>query len=301
MHSDNPHHSGYDIEALVKALPELKPHVIEGKSSRLTVNFSDPSAVKLLNKALLIHNHGLIDWDIPKGYLCPPIPGRLDYLCYLNEFLTEQGIDTKSQPIRGLDIGTGANLIYPLLADRFLKWNMVASDIDGGAIESAKRNLKLNQSLNPKIEIRQQTHQDFIFKGVIKEGDHFNVTLCNPPFHGSKEEALAGSERKNKNLNHNKQKRKSNLKKIDRSDQLNFAGLANELWCDGGEKGFILNMIRESQSFKKQVNWFTCLVSKKETLSSLKNRLKKLNADVHIVEMSQGNKISRFIAWQFKD
>lgn len=298
MHPTNPHKNGYDMQQLVLALPELAAFVFKNKHQRDTINFADPMAVKLLNKALLKQQYGIIDWDIPDGYLCPPIPGRLDYLCYLSAFLSEQGIDTQ-QGISGLDIGTGANLIYPLLANRYFKWHMVGSDCDDIAFKSAQKNIQRNKDLNLDIQLRKQNNTQHIFKGVIQADDYFHVTFCNPPFHESRQAAQAGSVRKNKNLNINKQKRSSNVEKISSKDQLNFAGQANELWCEGGEKRFIQTMIRESVEFKHQVGWFSCLVSKKETLNPIKKTLKKVNAQVVEVPMQQGNKISRFIAWRF--
>ena len=83
---------------------------------------------------------------------------------------------------------------------------------------------------------------------------------------------------------------------------LNFGGQNNELWCEGGELAFITNMIYESAHFETQCLWFTVLVSKKENLKPLYNHLKKVKAfDVKTIDMEQGNKTSRFIAWTFLD
>ena len=83
-------------------------------------------------------------------------------------------------------------------------------------------------------------------------------------------------------------------------NNLNFGGQKAELWCPGGELAFIRNMIKESKAYQSQVLWFTCLVSKKEHLSKLKFSLKKAQASqVKVVNMAQGQKISRFIAWSF--
>ncbi len=304
MHSTNPHVNGYDMQALAQVVPELVPLLLSSKHDRLTIDFSNPVAVKLLNKALLMHHYGLQSWDIPDGYLCPPIPGRVDYLCHLAEYLQQhhyfQGKNTQPSNMVGLDIGTGANLIYPLLANRLLNWDMVATDIDDGALESAQGNIDVNRDLHLGIELRKQVSDEYIFKGIIQENDYFHLTVCNPPFHESQEAAMAGSVRKNQNLNRNKQKRNSNISHISKHKQLNFAGQSNELWCTGGEKRFITNMIFESQDYGSQVGCFTCLVSKKENLGALKRSLNKVGAKFDVIEMAQGNKISRFIAWHFE-
>ncbi|NVK36994.1 MAG: 23S rRNA (adenine(1618)-N(6))-methyltransferase RlmF [Gammaproteobacteria bacterium] len=300
MHPRNPHVNGYDMATLTQALPELAPFIVMSKQGRESINFSDSNAVKLLNKALLIHEYGLHDWDIPQGYLCPPIPGRADYLCHLYDYLMSLGLLNTDHTIRGLDIGTGANLIYPLLANRLFGWHMLGADIDSISLQSAQNILNGNADLQLPIELRLQSNPENMFQGVIQIQETFLFSMCNPPFHSSKQAAMAGSERKNKNLNRNKQKRLSNQRAIKDTKALNFSGQSNELWCEGGERRFITKMIFESQTFKQQVACFTCLVSKKETLQDLKRPLKKVNAIFDVVKMQQGNKESRFIAWRYE-
>jgi len=58
-------------------------------------------------------------------------------------------------------------------------------------------------------------------------------------------------------------------------------------------------MIKESVLFKSQVVWFTTLVSKNEHLPKLKKQLEKNKAHYKTIDMSQGNKKSRFLAWRF--
>ena len=88
-----------------------------------TINFFNPQAVKALNKALLVTHYGIRYWDIPKNYLCPPIPGRADYIHYIADLIDPEGVnmmvkeecdDQPRRQCRCLDIGVGANCIYPL-------------------------------------------------------------------------------------------------------------------------------------------------------------------------------------------
>lgn len=79
----------------------------------LSVNFADPLAVKTLNKALLAHFYGVTHWDIPDGFLCPPVPGRADYVHHLADLLADDNGGVVPKQATVLDIGTGANLIYP--------------------------------------------------------------------------------------------------------------------------------------------------------------------------------------------
>lgn len=132
-------------------------------------------------------------------------------------------------------------------------------------------------------------NSDAIFQGVIQKSDHYAVTLCNPPFHRSAQEAQQGSDRKNRNLG------------LDTDNGLNFAGQHHELWCTGGERGFVEQMITESQQFSAQVGWFTTLISKKENLKPLSATLKRAAVvEQRVIEMGQGNKQSRILAWTFK-
>jgi 23S rRNA (adenine1618-N6)-methyltransferase len=234
-----------------------------------------------LNKAILKDFYKIDWWDIPPNYLCPPIPGRADYLHYVADLIP------KGKLILALDVGVGANCVYPLIGQYEYGWKFIGSDIDQGAIASAQNILDHNSHLKELIELRLQSSADQIFRGILGPDELIDFSLCNPPFHASAEEAMAGTNRKLKNLG---------LKK----SVLNFGGKANELWCQGGEKAFVKKMINESSAISSQCLWFTTLISSKENLFDLERELKRVNAfEVKILEMSQGQKISRILAWTF--
>ena len=129
-----------------------------------------------------------------------------------------------------------------------------------------------------------------IFQGIISKEDKIDVTICNPPFHASLEEAQKGTRRKIRNLSG------ENVK----IPELNFAGISNELVCDGGEYQFIQNMIRESEKFSKNCNWFSTLVSKQANLKGVYKSLENTEAiQVQTIPMGTGNKSSRIVAWSF--
>ena len=285
LHSRNFHRTGYDFPALVQAHPQLSQYVRPNAYSNDSIDFANPQAVKTLNQALLKHYYGVAVWDIPKNYLCPPIPGRADYVHYLVDLLAESGI---TQQVRLLDIGTGANLVYPLIASHVYGWQCVGVDIDAKALRNAQQIVEAN-GLQQQISVRQQSNPKSIFNGVIFPGEQFTVTLCNPPFHASAAEAQAGTQRKWRGLG----------KKP--SQALNFGGQSNELFCEGGEAEFLTTMIRESRLFAKQCVWFTTLVSKATNLPLVYRELKKVQTvAVKTVEMAQGQKQSRFVAWTFQ-
>ncbi|MBL4900196.1 MAG: 23S rRNA (adenine(1618)-N(6))-methyltransferase RlmF [Colwellia sp.] len=294
LHKKNLHRHGYDFNALIHVYPPLSSFIISNKFNQQdTINFSDSNAVKALNFALLKKYYHIEHWDFPTGYLCPPIPGRVDYIHYLADLLKKSNADS-SNKVSVLDIGTGASCIYPMLGVRTQGWHFVASDIDPISIKAANVNVNANKGLAKQITCRLQHNTDHIFTGIIQPDEYYHLTMCNPPFHKSLADATKGTSRKWHNLNKGSD---SNNRK---NNALNFGGQKAELWCKGGEVSFIRQMIKESKQYQKQVLWFTCLVSKKDHLSAIKLSLKKANAaKVNVVKMAQGQKVSRFIAWSF--
>lgn len=287
LHPRNQHLEGYDFVRLVAQTPKLEAFTISNPLGQTTIDFQDERAVRMLNRALLKTHYNIDFWDIPSGYLCPPIPGRVDYIHYLADLLA----DSNNQEIpcghhiKALDIGTGASLVYPLVGQSEYGWHFTGVDINSAAIKSAQQICQLN---NLKITLRRQIEPENIFSGLIEANDAFHVTMCNPPFHSSIERANKGTQRKWRNLG------KGHSKK------LNFGGQNAELWCPGGEIKFIARMVEESMEFADQCLWFTSLVSKKDNLKPLYKILGKARvADFKVVEMAQGQKTSRFIAWTY--
>ncbi len=291
MHSQNPYYNKrYDLKRLAKHYAVLQKYIVLNPSGEETIDFSSSSAVYELNKAMLLADFKLADYHLPTGYLIPPIPGRLDYLLHVRDFLSEKLNNIVDSKLHGLDIGTGANGIYCILGAQHFNWTMVGTESDAKAVEIAKANIQHTKVLQDKIEIRHQEDKSFLFRNIIQPNERFDFTICNPPFHSSREEALKGSLRKLKNLGDATDKKELSL---------NFEGQANELWCNGGEALFIKRLIRESILFKDQVKVFTSLVAKADSLLKIEKQLKKAKANYHIISMSQGNKKSRCVLWWF--
>jgi 23S rRNA (adenine1618-N6)-methyltransferase len=293
LHTRNLHRFRYDFDALIKACPELKNFVTVNEHQIETIDFSNPDAVKALNKALLISNYDIQNWDIPKGYLCPPIPGRADYIHYISDLLatTNNGTIPEGEMIVGLDIGIGANCIYPIIGNASYGWSFVGTDIDEKALQNCKKIIADNPKLIEVISLQLQVEPRFIFKNIILPEDKFAFTICNPPFHASPEEAAKSASRKINTLENNKVSKPT----------LNFGGQNAELWCKGGELGFITQMIYESVKYPMQCLWFTTLVSKKDNLKNIYKLLNKVGAtEVKTIDMAQGQKTSRIVAWTFQ-
>ena len=295
LHPRNPHRFGYDFNQLIASCPELKAFVFTNEYGTETIDFSIPEAVKALNNSLLISEYGIQNWDIPKDYLCAPIPGRADYIHYIADLLasSNDGIIPEGETVQGLDIGIGSNCIYPIIGNSVYNWSFVGTDIDENAIQNCKKIIENNPQLIDAISLQLQVESRFIFKNIITQEDKFAFTICNPPFHSSATEATKSSLRKVNNLE------TSSKEKIIKP-VLNFGGQNAELWCEGGELGFITQMIFESAKYPLQCFWFTTLVSKKENLSSLYKTLNKVSAvEVKTIAMAQGQKTSRIVAWTF--
>jgi len=292
LHPRNRHARGYDFARLVAVSPELGPFLRKARHGGLSIAFADPLAVKALNRALLTEAYGIRGWDIPAGYLCPPIPGRADYLHHLADLLAtvQGGVIPRGAAVRVLDIGVGANAIYPLIGHREYGWSFVGTELDPTALASAARILAANSNLRAAIELRSQPVRSAIFAGVVRSGEFFDLTLCNPPFHGSLREVREATQQK--------------WRKLGRGGEgtaRNFGGQGAELWCEGGEAGFLRRMVEESIPLGDQVRWFTSLVSSSASLPAVRRLLRSAEArDIRTVPMAQGQKQSRFVAWSFR-
>ncbi|MDA9556420.1 23S rRNA (adenine(1618)-N(6))-methyltransferase RlmF [Vibrio sp.] len=318
---ENPLEERYQFKQLTQSMPELKSHIINNPRGEMSIDFSNPLSVKLLNKALLKYYFNIKDWDIPKGYLCPPIPSRSDYIYRLllllgmtkgkgnKESINKAENNTRSSMISMLDIGTGANLVYPIVACSGLGWRVVGADIDPISVKNAKKIVSENGDTMNNTDIRLQKDPKCLFIGVIKNDEYFDVTVCNPPFHKSAEEAAEGNQRKRSNLSKNQDKRRSDLmKEADKPSrrnnrsklELNFGGQNTELWAPGGELGFIKRMMFESRHYRNQVGWFTTLISKKENVRPMKKWAQEMGAkEVKVIEMMHGQKITRIFSWTY--
>lgn len=281
LHPANRFNQPYDFGKLTQYVPELKPYLIDQPGKTLSIDFNNPKAVFLLNKALLESEYKITNWTILPGSLCPPIPSRLNYIHHLSEIL-----EPSDSIINALDIGTGSNLIYPILGHLEKSWNFVASEVHLPSIRHAQQLLNYNKHLKKHIQLRHQMNRDHVLQGVIQPGEYFHLVLCNPPFFKSAQEHRQSIERKNKGL-HQQTK----------SHDSNFGGLNNELWYPGGEKNFVMQMIYDSFKLRNQIGICTVMISNKDHIRPLMAILEYHHIPVQIIPMSQGNKISRVLCW----
>lgn len=253
------------------------------------LDFSDPKSVQQLTKSLLKRDFHL-DLTLPDDRLCPPVPNRLNYILWLQDLLdTSSDMYTDSydpnRQIRGLDIGTGASCIYPLLgcAQRPL-WRFTGTDIDDRSITFAKTNVQIN-GLQNRIQLIQTKQQDPLIP-LDEIGCHsLDFTLCNPPFYTSAEDLISSASLKQ------------------RSPFTACTGSETEMVCEGGEVSFVSRMIDESLQLRNQVQWYTSMLGKFSSLSKVIEQLKENKVDNYAVtEFVQGSKTRRWaVAWSFDD
>jgi len=286
FHPRNRHQGRYDFPALIAAHPPLAPKVRPNGHGEQSIDFADPQAVMLLNQALLKLFYNL-NWQLPEGYLTPPVPGRADYVHALADLLAGDNGGAIPRDLDVMDIGCGANCIYPLIGHAEYGWRFTGTDTSAEAITAASQIVAGNPGLQRAVRLRRRKQPQAIFSGVIHKNERYHAVMCNPPFHASATDAAAGSQRKVRNLG------------LKQNAPLNFGGQQTELWCEGGELAFIGRMIDESVAQGSSIVWFTSLVSRKENLPALRDRLAAEACEVRIVNMAQGQKQSRFLAWSF--
>jgi 23S rRNA (adenine1618-N6)-methyltransferase len=292
LHPRNKHRDLYDFKALIATCPSLAKFVAVNQYGNESIDFFNPEAVIALNKALLEHFYGVKNWEFPPNYLCPPIPGRADYLHHIADVLAKSnnGKIPEGAKIKCLDIGVGANCIYPIIGAKEYGWSFIGTEIDAIAVDSAKKIVENNDFLKEKVEIRLQQDAFHYFDYSLKEDEKVDFSICNPPYNSSKEEAKSQATRKIRNLKGSK----------DAKVTLNFGGKSNELWCEGGEVRFIQDMVMESEFYANDCLWFSSLVSKESSLPKIYDALRAAKVfDAKTIEMGQGNKISRIIVWTF--
>jgi 23S rRNA (adenine1618-N6)-methyltransferase len=201
------------------------------------------------------------------------------------------GAIPRGEGLAVLDIGVGANCIYPIIGVHDYGWRFVGTDIDPVALAAARKIVAANPSLTGRVDLRRQGSPLEIFRGVVRRSERFAVAICNPPFHASAAEAAAGTQRKLRNL--------AGGRTV--PTLRNFGGQRHELWCVGGELAFVRRMIAQSAALPPATcGWFTAIVSKRESLPGLERTLHAARArEVRTIPMAQGQKKSRLLAWRF--
>ncbi|GAB7358999.1 hypothetical protein MBLNU230_g5072t1 [Neophaeotheca triangularis] len=253
------------------------------------IDFQDPEANKQITKTLLKYDFD-ITAEFPDDRLCPPVPSRWNYVHWAQELLDTTRDDYKdvadrTRKVVGLDIGTGASAILPLLAcGSRPAWHMYATDIDAKSLEHARKNVALNK-LEDSITVTLTNTDDKIIPLDKLGVEQLDIVLFNPPFFVDRADMEAGYK--------NKVMPASTI----------CTGSDNEMIAKGGDLGFGLRMLEESKVLKTKVKWYTLFMGKYKSVLDLVDAIKAAGIPNFAVAMFQpGKRTQRWgVGWSFGD
>ncbi|XP_004706928.1 RNA N6-adenosine-methyltransferase METTL16 [Echinops telfairi] len=273
-----------DFAYLASKYPDFKQHVQINLNGRVSLNFKDPEAVRALTCTLLREDFGL-SIDIPLERLIPTVPLRLNYIHWVEDLIGHQDSD-KSALRRGIDIGTGASCIYPLLGATLNGWYFLATEVDDMCFNYAKKNVEQN-NLSDLIKVVKVPQKTLLMDALKEECEIiYDFCMCNPPFFANQLEA--------KGVNSRNARRPP-------PSSVNTGGIT-EIMAEGGELEFIKRIIHDSLQLKKRLRWYSCMLGKKCSLAPLKEELRIQGVPkVTYTEFCQGRTMRWALAWSFYD
>ncbi|KAK7692919.1 hypothetical protein QCA50_004558 [Cerrena zonata] len=283
MHPRNPFNNPPNFSELSQAYPALKPYVTQS-SSGWTIDFHNSHAQRRLTEALLHKFFGL-SLSTPENRLCPPVPNRMNYILWLEDIIRATYLASRRpETIRGIDIGTGASAIYPLLGCRTNPtWTFVGTDIDDISLKSAQKNIESN-SLKERIDLIKSDPSGSILPMTLHDDIIYDFTMCNPPFYSDKDEVRQSAEAKQIGPN------------------AVCTGADVEMITPGGESAFVCKMVHESINFGAKCRWYTSMLGKMSSLNDVVKMLREHKIDNYaITEFVQGQTRRWAIAWSFDD
>ncbi|KAF4584170.1 putative methyltransferase-like protein C27D7.08c [Ophiocordyceps camponoti-floridani] len=244
------------------------------------LDFSDPASVVQLSKTLLKLDFGL-ELHVPPDRLCPPIPNRHCYILWLKDLLDSSSYHPPGDLV-GLDVGTGASCIYPLLGCVQRPWSFIATDIDVESLKWARRNVQRNK-LSHRISIVDRDADDNLVPLDELGLDAIDFVMTNPPFYASEEDLLESARRKA------------------RPPWTACTGSRTEMVVEGGEVAFVGRMVDESLLLRQRVKWYTSMLGFRSSVASLITVLREHGiSNYAVTEFAQGTKTRRWaVAWSF--
>lgn len=273
-----------DFAYLASKYPDFKQHIQINLNGRVSLNFKDPEAVRALTCTLLREDFGL-SIDIPLERLIPTVPLRLNYIHWVEDLIGHQDSDQTTLR-RGIDIGTGASCIYPLLGATLNGWYFLATEVDDMCFNYAKKNVEQN-NLSDLIKVVKVPQKTLLMDALKEESEIvYDFCMCNPPFFANQLEA--------KGVNSRNSRRPP-------PSSVNTGGIT-EIMAEGGELEFVKRIIHDSLQLKKRLRWYSCMLGKKCSLAPLKEELRVQGVPkVTFTEFCQGRTMRWALAWSFYD
>jgi 23S rRNA (adenine1618-N6)-methyltransferase len=269
-----------DFLTLIKEFPELKKYILkqnEDNEEEFQFDWSNNELSLLMDKSILNYYFNIKYYDIPKGFLIPPIPSRINYINLINSIITKLIKDIDIKNIIGIDIGTGANIIYPILGYSIYKWKFICTEINKEAYNNAKLILQKN-NLENNINIIKQNNKDNIFISILNRENKYIFSMCNPPYYNYENEIK--------------------LEDKKRDNEYNF----DEIYYKNGEFGFFQRYFEESICYKNNVFLYTILIGKKINAENIYDKLSSYSDIIKIYNMQKiltGNNVRYIIYWSF--
>ncbi|XP_034404682.1 RNA N6-adenosine-methyltransferase mettl16 [Cyclopterus lumpus] len=269
-----------DFSYLASKYPDFQQHVHTSLTGRPVVNFKEPEAVRALTCTLLKEDFGLTI-EIPLERLIPTVPLRLNYIHWVEDLT-----DGQKQPRRGIDIGTGASCIYPLLGATMNGWYFLATEVDDICFDYATKNVEQN-NMSELIKVVKVPQKTLLMDALKEETEIvYDFCMCNPPFFANQLEA--------KGINSRNSRRPP-------PSSVNTGGVT-EIMAEGGELEFVKRIIHDSLQLKRRLRWYSCMLGKKCSLAPLKEELRKQGVPkVTHTEFCQGRTMRWALAWSFYD
>ena len=262
-------------------------------------SFSRPGALAALTRALLRRDFSL-EWRPPADRLCPPVPGRLNYLLWAEDLPARLALGRLAAcavppppppplPALSLDVGVGANAIFPLLGARLggfcSQW--LATDIDAVAVAGA-RAAATRAGLPPSaLAVLSVEPGGPLLAGALPAAAAAGgaplvaVTVCNPPFFASWEEAVESMRRAPARAGA-------------------CGGAPHEMATVGGEAAFAGRLADESQPLGERALWFSCMLGKRASVADVSLRLARARVPaLRTTELVQGVTRRWAVAWSW--
>ncbi|KAF7127918.1 hypothetical protein RHSIM_Rhsim11G0190600 [Rhododendron simsii] len=322
-YSDNPP----DFAQLASLYPSFEPFVFYSRDGRPRIDWTDFNATRELTRVLLLHDHSL-NWYSFHLLLKSYVEYREMFLFWKYVWFSSNGPlpYCDGEVVRGFDIGTGANCIYPLLGASLLGWSFVGSDVTDVALEWAERNVKNNPHISGLIEIRKVESGKMTSYGeescegqLVDSGSntltheiearnpepdilrplelHSNV---NKSYHGPP--VLYGVVRDGEEFDFcmcNPPFFES-MEEAGLNPKTSCGGTLEEMVCPGGEEAFISRIIQDSFELMQSIRWYTSMVGRKSNMKILMSKLREVGVTiVKTTEFVQGQTCRWGLAWSF--
>jgi 23S rRNA (adenine1618-N6)-methyltransferase len=246
---------------------------------------------RLVTTAVLKRDFDL-DVELPDDRLCPPVSNRWNYVRWIQELLdtsspTYTDAYDPDRRVTGLDIGTGASAIYPILALKTRpSWYMCATDIDERSLTYAKKNLQVN-GLEPRAQVLLTEPSDPLIPLSALGFEKLDFTMCNPPFFSTEEEMNNSLQGKGKN---------------DKPRSI-CTGTPTEMVCSGGDLGFVSRIFDESKKLHDKVQWYSAMFGKLASANAMVQKLRENKvSNFAVCNLFVSGKTRRWaVAWSFGD